>query len=81
MATDTGWTAACDGSATSGTSLPEDGAEPERTSDRLEALQRSLRTWRRSPRVELWRHDLRETRETWFRLVDPDSRDLTLKGH
>uniref|UniRef100_UPI002F913B8F hypothetical protein n=1 Tax=Streptomyces longwoodensis TaxID=68231 RepID=UPI002F913B8F len=68
------------------TSVPslETGAELERTLDRLEArmeaLQFSLRARRASPRFELWRHDLRETRETWFRLVDPDGQDLTPEG-
>ncbi|MCG7527788.1 hypothetical protein MHW47_25555 [Streptomyces sp. OfavH-34-F] len=68
------------------TSVPslEAGAELERTLDRLEArmeaLQFSLRARRASPRFELWRHDLRETRETWFRLVDPDGQDLTPEG-
>ncbi|MFI1840117.1 hypothetical protein [Streptomyces olivaceoviridis] len=55
-------------------------AERERTLDRLEALQFSLRTRRASPRFELWRHDLRETRETWFHLVDPDGQDPTPEG-
>ncbi|MEU8031875.1 hypothetical protein AB0C13_25055 [Streptomyces sp. NPDC049099] len=45
-----------------------------------EALQHSMRTRRVSPRVELWRHDLHETRETWFRLVDPDGQDPTPEG-
>lgn len=62
----------------------EAGAELERTLDRLEArmetLQFSLRARRASPRFELWRHDLRETRETWFRLVDPDGQDPTPEG-
>jgi hypothetical protein len=62
----------------------EAGAELERTLDRLEArmeaLQFSLRAHRTSPRCELWRHDLRETRETWFRLVDPDGQDPTPEG-
>ncbi|MGW0210873.1 hypothetical protein ACWDZ8_35595 [Streptomyces sp. NPDC003233] len=63
------------------TSSLEAGTEPERTLDRLEArmeaLQHSMRTRRRSPRLELWRHDLHKTRETWFRLVDPDGQDHT----
>ncbi|MGZ0200540.1 hypothetical protein ACNFR7_10180 [Streptomyces sp. RM1] len=84
MATDTVRPAACGGSATSGTSSLEAGAELERTLDRLEArmeaLQLSMRTRRTSPRFELWRHDLRETRETWFRLVDPDGQDPTTEG-
>ncbi|MGW1659324.1 hypothetical protein [Streptomyces atratus] len=63
-----------------GTPSLEAGAELERTLDRLEALQFSMRAHRASPRFELWRHDLRETRETWFRLVDPDSQDPTLEG-
>ncbi|WP_086708499.1 hypothetical protein [Streptomyces antimycoticus] len=68
------------------TSTPslEAGVELERTLDRLEArmeaLQFSLRTLRTSPRRELWWHDLRETRETWFRLVDPDGQDPTSEG-
>lgn len=61
------------------------GAELERTLDRLEArmeaLQLSMRLHPRSPRLELWRHDLRETRETWFRLVDPDGQDPTGEGN
>ncbi|MFF4795386.1 hypothetical protein ACFY2M_38005 [Streptomyces sp. NPDC001276] len=40
----------------------------------------SMRTCRSSARFELWQHDLRETRETWFRLVDPDSQDPTPEG-
>ena len=68
MATDTG-----------GTPSLEAGAELERTLDRLEArmeaLQFSLRAHRGSSR-----HDLRETRETWFRLVDPHGQDPTLEG-
>ncbi|EST17877.1 hypothetical protein M878_00050 [Streptomyces roseochromogenus subsp. oscitans DS 12.976] len=59
-----------------GTPSLEAGAELERTLDRLEArmrsLQFSLRAHRGSPRFELGRHDLHETRETWFRLVEPD---------
>ncbi|MFF4866832.1 hypothetical protein ACFY3J_35090 [Streptomyces sp. NPDC001231] len=39
----------------------------------------SMRTCRSSARFELW-HDLRETRETWFRLVDPDGQDPTPEG-
>ncbi|MEU5499814.1 hypothetical protein [Streptomyces griseofuscus] len=46
----------------------------------MEALQFSLRARRASPRFELWRHDLRETRETWFRLVDPDGQDPIPEG-
>ncbi|MFG3134331.1 hypothetical protein ACGFZU_42455 [Streptomyces tendae] len=69
---------------TSGARSLEAGAERERTLDRLEArmeaLQFSLRARRASPRFELWRHDLRETRETWFRLVDPDGQDPTPEG-
>ncbi|MFC0602321.1 hypothetical protein [Streptomyces palmae] len=64
-----------------GTPSLEAGAERERTLDRLEArmeaLQFCLRTRRCAPQFELWRHDLRETRETWFRLVDPDGQDPT----
>ncbi|GAA0896824.1 MULTISPECIES: hypothetical protein [Streptomyces violaceusniger group] len=68
------------------TSTPslEAGAELERTLDRLEArmeaLQFSLRTLRTSPRFQLWWHDLRETRETWFRLVDTGGQDPTPEG-
>ncbi|MEV5779260.1 hypothetical protein AB0L49_50340 [Streptomyces antimycoticus] len=84
MVTDTGRSTASGGSARSGTPSLEAGAELERTLDRLEArmeaLQFSLRAPRSSPRFELWRHDLRETRETWFRLVDPDGQDHTLEG-
>ncbi|MEU7031387.1 hypothetical protein AB0A60_32425 [Streptomyces sp. NPDC046275] len=62
----------------------EAGAELERTLNRLEArmeaLQLALRTRRTSPRFELWRHDLRATRETWFRLVDPDGQDPIPEG-
>ncbi|MFF8545046.1 hypothetical protein ACF060_32915 [Streptomyces werraensis] len=62
----------------------EADAERERTLDRLqarmEALQFSLRARRASPRFELWRHDLRETRETWIRLVDSDGLDPTPEG-
>ncbi|MFI9255270.1 hypothetical protein [Streptomyces sp. NPDC053069] len=43
----------------------------------MEALQHSMPTRHGSPRVELWRHDLHETRETWFRLIDPDGQDPT----
>jgi hypothetical protein len=68
----------------SGTRPLEAEAKRERTLDRLEArmeaLQFSLRARRASPRFELWRHDLRETRETWFRLVDPDGQDPTPEG-
>jgi hypothetical protein len=46
----------------------------------MEALQLSMRTRRSSARFELWRHDLRETRETWFQLVDPDGQDPTTTG-
>lgn len=64
-----------------GTRSLEAGAELERTLDRLqarmEALQFSMRTRRGSPNFALWRHDLHETRETWFRLVDPDGQDPT----
>ena len=68
----------------SGTRPLEAEAERERTLDRLEArmeaLQFSMRARRASPRFELWLHDLRETRETWFRLVDPDGQDPTPEG-
>ncbi|MEU3787528.1 hypothetical protein [Streptomyces sp900129855] len=68
-----------------GTPSLEAGAELERTLDRLEArmeaLQLSMRAHRASPRFELWRYDLRETRETWFRLVDPDGQDPTGEGN
>ncbi|MBP5880737.1 hypothetical protein QA995_42940 [Streptomyces scabiei] len=71
--------------ADTGTPSLEAGAERERMLDRLEArmeaLQLSMRLQRRSPRLELWRHDLRETRETWFRLVDPDGQDPTCEGN
>jgi hypothetical protein len=67
-----------------GTPSLEAGAELERTLDRLEArmeaLQLSMRLQRRSPRLELWRHDLCKMRETWFRLVDPDGQDPTTTG-
>ncbi|RSS15397.1 hypothetical protein EF914_29645 [Streptomyces sp. WAC05458] len=69
---------------TSGARSLEANAQRERTLDRLEArmeaLQFSLRSRRASPRFELRRHDLRETRETWFRLVDPDGQDPTPEG-
>ncbi|MGA5606061.1 hypothetical protein ACPCUF_34455 [Streptomyces griseoincarnatus] len=69
---------------TSGARSLEADAERERTLDRLEArmeaLQFSLRARRASPQFELWRHDLRDTRETWFRLVDPDGQDPTPEG-
>ncbi|WP_406053468.1 hypothetical protein OG462_44765 [Streptomyces sp. NBC_01077] len=59
-------------------------AELERTLDslqaRMEAVQFSLRARWASPRLELWRCDLRETRETWFRLVDPAGQDPTPEG-
>ncbi|MFE5549908.1 hypothetical protein ACFQ71_39895 [Streptomyces sp. NPDC056534] len=73
MATDTG----------SAPSLEAD-AELERTLDRLEArmeaLQFSLRARRASPQFELWRHNLRETRDTWIHLVDADGQDPTPEG-
>ncbi|WP_189835898.1 hypothetical protein [Streptomyces zaomyceticus] len=47
----------------------------------MEALRFSLRAQRSLPRFELRRHDLRETRETWFRLVDPDGQDSTPEGN
>ncbi|GHG41894.1 hypothetical protein GCM10018791_70270 [Streptomyces zaomyceticus] len=63
----------------------EAGTELERTLNRLEArleaLRFSLRAQRSLPRFELRRHDLRETRETWFRLVDPDGQDSTPEGN
>jgi hypothetical protein len=66
---------------TSDTRSLEANAELERTLDRLEArmeaLQLTMRTRRTSPRFELWRYDLRETRETWFRLVDTGGQDST----
>ncbi|MFK4106154.1 hypothetical protein ACI2L1_40080 [Streptomyces sp. NPDC019531] len=66
------------------TSRLEAEAEREQTLDRLEArmeaLQLAIRTRRSSRQFELWRHDLRETRETWFRLVDPDGQDPTPEG-
>ncbi|MFC7818657.1 hypothetical protein ACFUTR_28960 [Streptomyces sp. NPDC057367] len=69
---------------TSGARSLEADAERERRLNRLEArieaLQFSMRARRASPRFELWRHDLRETRETWFRLVDPDGQDPTPEG-
>ncbi|MFH7340577.1 hypothetical protein [Streptomyces sp. KHY 26] len=69
---------------TSGARSLEADAERERTLDLLQArtaaLQFSLRARLASPRFELWRHDLRETRETWFRLVDPDGQDPTPEG-
>jgi hypothetical protein len=84
VATNTVRSAASGGSDTSGTSSLEADAELERTLDRLEArmeaLQLTMRTRRTSPPFELWRHDLRETRETWFHLVDPDGQDPTLDG-
>ncbi|GAA4658507.1 hypothetical protein GCM10023347_07160 [Streptomyces chumphonensis] len=84
MAIGTGRTAASSGPAASSMPSLEAGAELERTLDRLEArmeaLQFSLRTRRASPRFALWRHDLRETRETWFRLADPGGTDPTPEG-
>ncbi|MEW2467962.1 hypothetical protein AB0919_23520 [Streptomyces sp. NPDC046994] len=71
--------------AENGTSRLEASAERERTLDRLEArmeaLQLSMRASRTSPRFALWLHDLRETRETWFRLVDPDGQDPISEGN
>ncbi|MGD3112041.1 hypothetical protein [Streptomyces sp. YGL11-2] len=62
----------------------EAGVELERTLDRLEArrevLPYALRARRRAPRFELWRHDLRETRDTGFRFVDLDGQDPTPEG-
>jgi hypothetical protein len=85
VTTDTGRSPASGGSATSGSQSLEADAELERTLDRLEArmeaLQFSLRARRASPQFGLWRHDLRETRETWFRLVDPDGQDPTPEGN
>lgn len=52
----------------------------DRLQARMEALQFSMRARRSAPLFELWRHDLRETRETWFRLVDPDGQDPTPEG-
>ncbi|QIB49475.1 hypothetical protein [Streptomyces aureoverticillatus] len=69
---------------TSATPSPEARAELERTLDRLEArmeaLQFSMRALRGSPRFTLWRHDLRETRENWFRLVAPDGQNPSPEG-
>ncbi|WP_411078395.1 hypothetical protein [Streptomyces sp. cmx-10-25] len=61
----------------------EADAERQRTLDRpearMEALQHSTRTRRPSPRFELWQHELRETREFWFRIVGgPDDQDQDL---
>ncbi|MCL7429805.1 hypothetical protein [Streptomyces sp. YS415] len=68
----------------SGARSLEADAEWERTLDRLqarmEALQFSLRAHPASLRFALWRHDLRETRETWFQLVDPDGQDPIPEG-
>ncbi|MFI6530760.1 hypothetical protein [Streptomyces uncialis] len=67
-----------------GASSLEAGVEPGRTLDRpearREALQFSLRARRASPRSELWRHGLRETRAIWYRLVGPDGQDPTPEG-
>lgn len=69
---------------TAATPSLEAGAELKRTPDRLEAHTEASRfsphARRSAPRFALWRHDLRETRETWFRLVDPDGQDLTPEG-
>ncbi|WP_331724273.1 hypothetical protein OG416_35845 (plasmid) [Streptomyces longwoodensis] len=85
MGTDTARSAAWGGSAPSSTPPLKAGAERERTLDRLEArmdaLQFSMRTCGSSPHFELWRHDLRETRETWIRLADPDGQDPTCEGN
>ncbi|WP_277755381.1 hypothetical protein [Streptomyces lasalocidi] len=40
-----------------------------------------MRTRRPSPHFELRRHDLREMRETWIRLADPDGQDPTCEGN
>jgi hypothetical protein len=69
--------------AAAGTSRLEVEAERERTLDRLarmEALRLSMRARRALPQFALWLHDLRETRETWFWLVDPEGQDPTLEG-
>ncbi|MFD8646008.1 hypothetical protein ACFV14_37525 [Streptomyces zaomyceticus] len=59
-------------------------AERKRTSDRIAARMRapqfSLRARRSGPPFGVWRHDLRETRATWFRLVDSDGQDPTPEG-
>ncbi|GHD53959.1 hypothetical protein [Streptomyces galbus] len=85
MTTDTAQPAAWGGSGPSSAPSLEAGAERERTLDRLEArmeaLQFSMRTRRSSPRLELWRQDLCETRETWIRLADPDGQDPTREGN
>ncbi|WP_331749980.1 hypothetical protein OG529_36180 (plasmid) [Streptomyces longwoodensis] len=85
MTTDTARPAAWGGSAPSSAPPLEAGAERERTLDRLqarmEALQFSMRARRTSPHFELWRHDLRETRETWIRLADPDGQDPICEGN
>jgi hypothetical protein len=47
----------------------------------MEALHVSMRTRGSSSRFELWRHDLRETRETWIRLADSDGQDPTCEGN
>ncbi|MFB7900719.1 hypothetical protein ACFC1B_30960 [Streptomyces xiamenensis] len=73
MTTDTGEPA--------GTPSLEAGAEFERTLDRLEArmvaLQAAMRARRSARQFPLWLHDLRETRESWFLLVDPGGQDPT----
>ncbi|MEU3430548.1 hypothetical protein [Streptomyces gardneri] len=59
----------------------EADAERQRTLDRLEtrmeARQFAPRAHRASPCLPLWRHNLCETHETWFRLVGPDGQDPT----
>ncbi|GAA2231114.1 hypothetical protein [Streptomyces nogalater] len=80
MATDTSRSAASGRSARSGTASLEVGAELEQTLAPLEARMKAARTRRTAPRFELRRHDLRQTRETWFRLVGPDGQDPTPEG-
>lgn len=69
---------------TGGAPSPVAGAEQKRTRDRIAARMGALpfspRTRRSGPRSGVWRHDLREMRVTWFRLVDPDGQDPTPEG-
>ncbi|MFF2375084.1 hypothetical protein ACFVUW_11960 [Streptomyces xiamenensis] len=74
MATDTGGPA---GSA--GPLSLEAGAELERILERLEERMVALEAAMRAPQFPLWLHDLRETRESWFGLVDPGGQDPTLE--
>ncbi|MFD7436051.1 hypothetical protein [Streptomyces sp. NPDC059861] len=46
----------------------------------MEGLRKDMRTRRSSAWFELWRHDLRETRGTWFPLVDPNDKHFTPEG-